>query len=201
MSGREIELFVLDAHGVVLNNPLPRFLDRLAERTGQERDAVRERWHRDLRTPAWTGRIGDEELWELLAGAEHATHDWRAVLERSYEPGPAAPYLARWSARVPLWLLSNHRSHWLEPRLRRFGLHRAFERILVSDRIGAAKPEAGAFAPILEHVRSPSSVLFLDDRMRNVEAARALGLRAVRLTEADAWLPAVDRRLSALTKA
>ena len=191
-----IELFVLDAHGVVLSNPLPRFLDRVAERTGQDPGALRARWSRELRTPAWTGEIGDDELWERLTGERPASREWRALLERSYEPGPAAPHLDRWSERVPLWILSNHRSRWLEPRLERFGLRGAFERVLVSDRIGAAKPEAGAFTPILEHARSPSSVLFLDDRARNVEAARRLGLQALRLGAAGSWLAAVERSIN-----
>jgi HAD superfamily hydrolase (TIGR01509 family) len=91
---------------------------------------------------------------------------------------------------VKLWILSNHRSPWLEPRLERFDLDRFFERVLVSDRIGHAKPDAGAFAPLLE---SRSPLLFLDDRKRNVEAARALGIEAVHLTHDAPWLATVDR--------
>jgi len=181
------DLLVLDVHGVVLSNPLPAFLDRVADLTGQDRDRVRARWRGELRLPAWTGGIGDRDLWRRLTGERHPSRDWRALLEESYEPGPVARFLEEWRARTPIWLLSNHRSHWLEPRLRRFGLEGLFDRVLVSDRIGHAKPDPAAFAPLVRAARTPASVLFLDDRERNVLAARALGLCAVQVAPGTEW--------------
>ena len=35
------ELLVLDVHGVVLSNPLPEFLGRVADLTGQKREVIR----------------------------------------------------------------------------------------------------------------------------------------------------------------
>jgi len=191
-----VELLVLDVHGVVLSDHLPKFFEEFAVRTGERVDDVRRRWRKGIRTPAWKGEIDDEELWRRLTGG--GAHRWRELLEAGYQLGPAAPHLARWSARVPIWLLTNHRTGWLVPRLRRFGIHDHFEQILVSDVIGAAKPDAGAFAPIGEHVRQPHAALFVDDKMRNVEAARRLGLRAVHAAGPTNWIATVDAYLDSV---
>ncbi|EYB67691.1 HAD family hydrolase [Deinococcus phoenicis] len=48
--------------------------------------------------------------------------------------------------------------------------------------VGVHKPEPGAFYFALERLGLPAeAVLFVDDKAENVEAARALGLRAVRI--------------------
>lgn len=191
MTDHAIELLVLDAHGVVFNNPFPEFLDELAITTGQRVDDVRERWHEGLRLPTWTGELSEEELWLCLAGSETA-QNWQQRLESRYQPGPAAAELERWSSRVPLWLLSNHRSDWLLPRLTRLGLSRFFERVIVSDAIGAAKPDPAAYKPILEQVSNPKCALFVDDRSRNVRAAQRLGIRAVLASHESPWIRQVE---------
>ena len=59
------------------------------------------------------------------------------------------------------------------------GLTRRFEQLFVSHEIGCLKPASEAFAVALDGMQlRPSEVLFLDDGLRNVEAARALGMEA-----------------------
>jgi FMN phosphatase YigB (HAD superfamily) len=94
----------------------------------------------------------------------------RADLERRYRPGPWFDWVVAHDG--PIWLLSNHRSDWLLPRLERFGLADRFERVLVSDELGAAKPSPTAFAALVDQ----PSMVFFDDSRRNVEAAAALGI-------------------------
>lgn len=189
-----IRLLVLDGHGVVLTNPFLTFLDDLAIQTGQSLLQVRRLWHDRLRTPFWTGKLAEEELWRHLTGSEDGRH-WRGSLEQRYEPGPAAGCLTRWAQMTPIWLLSNHHSAWLRPRLDRFELSGHFERIIVSDEIGVAKPEPSAFDAVLAHVRDPAEALFVDDRARNVDVALRLGIRAVHATETDGWVEKVDEIL------
>jgi glucose-1-phosphatase len=189
-----VELLVLDVHGVVLSDYLPTFLGKLAVLIGEPVDEVRRRWREGIRTPAWKGEIEDVELWRRLSGVGGELW-WRDQLEAGYQLGPAAPHLARWSARMPIWLLSNHRTDWLLPRLQRFGIFGYFEQVLVSDAIGAAKPDPGAFAQIVNHVVQPQAALFVDDQMSNVEAARRLGLRAVHAAAHCDWIANVDALL------
>jgi len=59
------------------------------------------------------------------------------------------------------------------------GLTRRFDRLFVSHEIGYLKPSGEAFAIALDGMRlSPSEIIFLDDGLRNVEVARALGMEA-----------------------
>ena len=174
MTKPAVELLVLDVHGVVLNDRFPRFLAEVASHTGESVAEIQQRWRDDLRTSAWIGEIDDRELWQRLTRGGDA-EAFRQALEAGYQLGPAAPHLAYWSTRVPIWLLSNHRTAWLLPRLSRFGIHDHFERVLVSDAIGAVKPDARAFDMVCNRVSLPQAAVFVDDKTRNVKAARRRG--------------------------
>lgn len=193
MTRPAIELLVLDGQGVVFNDPLAEFFGQLADATGQDRGAVMARWRDDVREQAWRGEISDVAIWSAMAGADR--RDWGARLEAAYAPGPAAPRLPAWAAHVPVWLLTNHRTQWIEGRLERFGLRPWLRRILVSDALGALKPERPVFAPLLAYVRDPAAVLLIDDQEKNVLAAAALGLSAVLADPVGRWIAEVDRRL------
>lgn len=188
-----IARLVLDGQGVVFTDPFAGFLDDLARATGQEPARVRTRWRDELRDPCWRGELPETALWDRLT--DGAPGEWRDELEQRYTAGPAAVALPRWSAQVPVWLLSNHRGAWLFPRLERLGLRRYFAEVVVSDAIGALKPEATAFAAAFAGIDDPARVLVVDDQRKNVDAARALGAVAVLAQPAIAWREAVDARL------
>lgn len=168
------ELVVLDAHGVVFDRAFPSFLDRRARQRGDDPDDLRRRWRDEVRLPFWEGRLTPIEMWgELFPGDPPA--QLTADLERSYRPGPLFRFAATTTRR--LWLLSNHRTGWLLPRLERFGIADRFERVLVSDALGVAKPRPGAFEEVLAASRR-ARVRLLDDSAANVAAARGLGIDA-----------------------
>ena len=67
--------------------------------------------------------------------------------------------------------------HW--EKIQAMGLLDRFDRLCLSHQIGHLKPAPEAFAIALEGMDLPASeVLFLDDGLRNVEAARSLGMSA-----------------------
>ena len=67
--------------------------------------------------------------------------------------------------------------HWSS--IMAMGLGGRFEQTYLSHQIGCLKPAAEAFLIALEGMQlSPSEVVFLDDGLRNVDAARALGMEA-----------------------
>jgi FMN phosphatase YigB (HAD superfamily) len=181
----------------VFNAFWPRFLREVARLTHKPVGEVLCRWHDHVRTDAWLGRISDDELWRRLIPAHHGSHDWQAILEAGYTCGPAEPHLRRWSACVPVWLLSNHRTHWLLPRLKRFGILKYFERILVSDTMGAAKPEQKAFEVLLGQDSHPKRLLFVDDQAQHVEAAHQLGISALHAHADVRWVASVYNSLGA----
>lgn len=169
------ELIVLDAHGVVFTREFPDFVRGRAIERGDDPDDVWARWHGDLRIELWEGRITPNRMWPALFPGDSATR-LTADLESRYGPGPLFDLVAEGGHR--LWLLSNHHSEWLLPRLARFDITDRFERVLVSDRIGAAKPHPRSFEQVAAAARL-GPVRLIDDSPGNVAAARRLGIDAM----------------------
>lgn len=195
MSGRRNKLLVLDGQGVVFDAPIRRFLANFANDYQLSLLDIEARWESGLREQAWRGLIEDEPLWNALAGRPVDAAHMRRCLDASYRPGPAAAYIADWSSKAQLWLLSNHRSAWLLPRLNAFGMTERFKRFLISDKTGFVKPEAAAFDPVVRHGVAGQNVLFVDDQPHNVLAADALGIHGVVASPDGGWLDYVSRWL------
>jgi putative hydrolase of the HAD superfamily len=89
-------------------------------------------------------------------------------------------------SRVPVVLLSNATTRLRED-LERSGIDDAFDAIVSSADLGAAKPAREAFQAAATLIGVPlDRCLFVDDTQSHVSAARALGLRAEVFTDAEA---------------
>ncbi|MEZ4503204.1 MAG: HAD family phosphatase [Dehalococcoidia bacterium] len=72
---------------------------------------------------------------------------------------------------------------------------RTFAPVLFSHALGATKSAAEAFIEALTHLEAaPANVLFIDDSPANVEAALALGIEALRYTDAPSLRRDLARR-------
>ena len=96
-----------------------------------------------------------------------------------------------------LALLSNA-PHAIAEAVAALPLARHFEHLLFSCHLRLAKPDPRCFRAALDRLGAePADVFFIDDRVDNVAAASALGIRAFRFTSAGAvraWLaPRVSR--------
>ncbi|MGH8260159.1 MAG: HAD family hydrolase, partial [Steroidobacteraceae bacterium] len=92
-------------------------------------------------------------------------------------------------------VLSNTNAlHW--PRvIDELGLGAAFEQCFASHLIGKIKPDREAFEHAVRGLRcDPARILFLDDNLVNVEAARALGMRAVLVRGLEEARRALEKR-------
>jgi HAD superfamily hydrolase (TIGR01509 family) len=79
----------------------------------------------------------------------------------------------------PMHVLSNYPVwyRWIEQRL---GVSRYVPWTFVSCHLGLRKPDPAIFQRVArELARSPEECLLIDDRARNCEAARAVGMRAI----------------------
>jgi HAD superfamily hydrolase (TIGR01509 family) len=82
--------------------------------------------------------------------------------------------------RVRMWGLSNY-SPWMEVLRRRLQLDRFFDGYTLSYETGYRKPDPRVYACLLEDAAVPAEeCLFIDDREKNVEAARGLAMNALR---------------------
>lgn len=68
-------------------------------------------------------------------------------------------------------------------------LHEFVAKCYFSHRVGLRKPDVACYEWVCQDIcQDPKRVLFLDDRLDNVEGARAAGLRALQITNADSQL-------------
>lgn len=64
-----------------------------------------------------------------------------------------------------------------------------FDKVYYSQEIGARKPNANAWTPILkENKLEANRVLFIDDRLDNIKAAHSLGIQTLHNKNLDDWL-------------
>lgn len=196
MTGKP-KLLVLDGQGVVFEAPIKKFLHAFAADNELEPASVEERWNNQYRDLTWTGQIDDEQLWNELAGKKTDVKKAMQAHLSSYQPGPVAGHLLRWSHQLPIWLLSNHRAHWLMPWLHRAGLHDAFQKYLISDSTGFVKPDPASFHQLTTCGIVASDILFVDDQWHNVEAARAVDIRAIHASPKLEWVEQIEVALSA----
>lgn len=68
------------------------------------------------------------------------------------------------------------------------GIQMYFDKLFYSYELKAYKPDADFFHRILEQGNyRPEETLFLDDSLKNVEAAREVGLRAIHVPDNQSW--------------
>lgn len=130
---------------------------------------------------------------ELLADffADGRPFDHEAFLARVTEayvflPGVEALLQELEEAGVPMYALSNY-PVWYQRIEARLGLSRYLEWRFVSCETGVRKPDRAAYDMAVDSLGVPAdSLLFVDDRRSNCEAAEAAGMHAHRFTDAAA---------------
>jgi len=76
-------------------------------------------------------------------------------------------------------LLSNAPSKYLTKLLEKEGIADAFSKIIISSNLGLAKPDPRIFEYALREIGAKAEeAVFIDDREKNVEGARAVGMTA-----------------------
>jgi 2-haloacid dehalogenase len=86
---------------------------------------------------------------------------------------------------VPIYALSNWGAETFDIARDRFGFLQLFNGIVISGRVGVAKPDPRIFRVLLEeHDLSAAEVVFIDDHPPNVETARTLGFDVIHFTTA-----------------
>lgn len=92
--------------------------------------------------------------------------------------------LKRVAPKIPIYAFTNtngaHAAHY-GPRFAPALAH--FRKVFASHEMGLRKPEPAAFAHVVREIGVPADrILFFDDTLGHVEAARACGLQAVHVT-------------------
>jgi 2-haloacid dehalogenase len=150
-----------------------------------------ERFLADVCSPAWNahqdaGRSWDEAIAEAVAAHPEHADLIRAFRERWAEMlGGALTDTVEILAelrdhQVPLFALTNWARDTYLIAQERYPFLEWFKQVIVSGREGMAKPSPAIFHLMLQRCGlSAGSTLFIDDSIRNVEAASRVGLNAI----------------------
>ncbi len=162
----------------------------------------RRRWERVLGMPDWglaDAVFGSEPSREAFVGAADAGDVWRHIGERfgldetqrmqiahDFWAGdvinqPWIDDIAQLQKHMPTAILSNAWRDMRDRDRRRIDMS-GFVSVVYSCEEGIRKPDPHIYERALErlNLRDASRVLFIDDFVENIEAARTVGLRAVR---------------------
>ncbi len=141
------------------------------------------------------------ELIDIL-GHEPEMHGFKEIYFDALEPNPPMIELMRrlQGGGLRMALLTNNVREW-EPLWRSMlPVDEIFELVVDSAFVGMRKPDPEIYELTLERVRAldglaglePAECLFVDDVEANVDAARALGLKAVHFRENDQAIPEIE---------
>jgi HAD superfamily hydrolase (TIGR01509 family) len=130
-----------------------------------------------LYSAASLGGMSSAEFWRC-AGLDPALED--EYLKRHELSKGLNEFLDEMASRgIELWCLSNDVSEWSKKLREKFALGRYFRGFVISGDMGTRKPDPAIYHSLLEQSGCrPCDIVFVDDRLRNIEAA-ALGMGAI----------------------
>ena len=138
----------------------------------------------DLYRQASLGYMSSDALWSAYGVS---SDDARYCLGHRLTPGIDQLLADLHDHGVRMACLSNDVSEWSILLRDRFALSRWIDTWVISGDIGLRKPDPEAFRTLSARLGVPLELLvFFDDMPRNVEAAQALGIDAVKFTGAEA---------------
>ena len=187
-----ITWFLFDLGNTLIKLAYERVLERVCRSASIRRDELVEileepGGYRDMERGAVTFR----EFYDFIAdkaGYRGSLHDFREIWSDFFD-GPIAgseELLDRVRAKYRVAFLSNSNEVHAELIPRRFSaLFRKDDRFIFSHRFRVAKPDPEMFRRALEVIGAmPQHVVFIDDLIENVLAARAEGIRSFQFIDA-----------------
>jgi epoxide hydrolase-like predicted phosphatase len=189
-----IKAVIFDLGGVLVRTEFPEVRHQLELQLGlQPGTTDRAIWGSKEWELAQTGALSYEEYWKRVgATLGLATPQDIRDFRRQYFSGDRVDpelvsLIEALRPRYKIGLLSNAPDRlgtWLE---NDWGIKHLFDAIVYSAEVGMVKPDERMFRLILDQLAvQPSEALLIDDYPRNVEAALALGLEAIRFTGTEA---------------
>lgn len=173
-----VQCVLFDVGGVLLTLGEDAFRQEVAERLGIGEVPAE---YESFVPPLQRGEITEKDVWSRFAGREVECDFFEDVFIKHFPPNPKVLELAAELRRMGLRtaILSNtERTHGSA--MRRMGFVHAFSPVFFSYEIGRRKPEREVYTYVLEQLGlPPESVVYIDDVPEYIEAAQALGIRAV----------------------
>lgn len=150
---------------------------------------------------ATVGRAGVDDIWSEVLTTLGLAHHEREALSRDFFAGDRLDerlldFIRHLRPSYKTGLITNAWPDvrpWIEDKWKLVDL---FDLVLISSEVGLAKPDPRIYLLALERIAvAPDEAVFVDDAPENVEAAIAVGLRALRFEDPDQTLGELQRVL------
>jgi epoxide hydrolase-like predicted phosphatase len=189
-----IKAVIFDLGGVLVRTEFPEVRRQLEQRLGFEPGTVsRTIWGSKEWEQAQIGTLSYEEYWKSVGSTlglstPQEIADFRGEYFSADRVDRELVHLMEaLRARYRIGLLSNAPDKlgiWLEDD---WGIRHLFDVVVYSADVGMVKPDPRIYQLTLERLAvGPSEAVFVDDYSRNIEAALALGMKAIRFTSTKA---------------
>ena len=94
---------------------------------------------------------------------------------------------------IPVWCLSNDVGRWSKKLRACYGIESRLAGSIISGDIGIRKPDRGIYECLLQTCNSsPDQLVIFDDREKNVQAASALGIKAIHFNSREGFTEAME---------
>jgi len=189
--GNTIDLITFDLGNVLVRVDHLEFCRRLASLAGTSPEAVfNEVFASDLEPGFDTGKIAAQEFFAEITAKFQVSLPfatfcewWNSIFAPMPEMGPVVEHLA---GRYPLFLLSNTNALHFQYIREQYPFLDSFTRFILSYEVGSRKPEPEIYRHLIQQAKKPPArILFIDDKLPFVEAARDQGLQAWQFTGRD----------------
>jgi putative hydrolase of the HAD superfamily len=171
-------LYIFDMGGVVSQNT--DVLPDVAAYLGIPEEDVY-RWAREFSTVLLEGKLATREFWAIFSQRSGLTIE-EELFGKFFDPirsEPVCSLIVKLKQQHRVICGTNTIEEHYTIHLKR-GDYTIFDTVYASHRMGFAKPRAEFYQYILEHENvPPSQTVFIDDRLKNVEAAQRLGIHSL----------------------
>lgn len=184
-----IKAVIFDWGGVIAPNPQGGWLNVLADMLGISLQEALPYWQSAGYTQFSQGLIDEQEFWSHFE--KSYGHSLPTDKNRIWSEGSA---LNPWQQMIEFTKeLRNNSiktailSNTVEPMsriAREAGIYDGFDPIVLSDEVGLVKPNPAIYNMMLEKLElSPEECIFVDDLVKNLEPAAALGMATLLATD------------------
>ena len=196
-----IKAVFFDLGGVIVRTEYQSPRQRLAERLGMEyEDLSRLVFESATAQRATVGELTADEHWaEVVRRLKRPASETKAIREEFFagdivDRGLVA-FLRSLRGRVRTGLISNA---WNDLRdfIVREKFDDAFDHMIISAEVGAAKPEARIYQIALDQLGvSPGEAVFVDDFFENIEGCEKVGIQGIHFKDSETALRQVKALL------
>lgn len=168
---------VLDAMGVIFKSAddvAELLIPFIAEKSGSHNEAAIQAAYLEVSL----GTIEADEFWNRVGVAAELEDEF--LSRHSLNTGVIE--LLDWTRdnHIPVWCVSNDVGRWSQKLRARLKIENYLQGAIISSDVGLRKPDPQIYeALIKDSGYQPDNLLFIDDREKNVLAARTLGIESI----------------------